>query len=58
MCMCTLSVCTSAHQKRALDPIIDGYEPTCGCCRIELGTAGGAAIALNFIAISPAPQIF
>ena len=44
MCMRSLS----AHQKRALDPSIDGYEPPCGCWGIELGTAGGTAIALNF----------
>jgi hypothetical protein len=27
------------YQKRASDYIIDGYEPPCGCCEIELRTS-------------------
>ena len=43
--------CTSAHQKRAVDPR-DGYELLCGCWKL-IRISGRAAGALNCWAISP-----
>ena len=37
MYMSALSACTSACQKRALDPITDGCEPPCGCWELNSG---------------------
>jgi hypothetical protein len=34
---CTLSLSSDTHQKRASDPIIDGYEPPCGCWELNSG---------------------
>ena len=38
------SVCTSAGQKRAPDPIIDGHEPPCGCWELDSGPLGTVAL--------------
>jgi hypothetical protein len=32
-----LPACMPAGQKRASDLIIDGYEPSCGCCILNSG---------------------
>ena len=50
VCVCTLFACMTAHQKRALDPITDGYESLLG---IELRTSGRTASTLNHQVVSP-----
>jgi hypothetical protein len=37
LCMCALSVCIPARQKRVSDPITDGCEPPCGFWELNSG---------------------
>jgi hypothetical protein len=49
------SLQTQTHQKRASDPITDGYEPPCGCWNGSWTQTSGRAVgALIHWAISPA----
>jgi hypothetical protein len=45
--------CLQTHQKRVLDPITDGCEPSCGCWELNSGPL--EVSALNCWVISPAP---
>ena len=42
--MCALSACTSAHQKRASDPITDDCEPPCGFWELNSGPLGSLCL--------------
>jgi hypothetical protein len=35
------------HQKRALDPITDGYEPPCGCWKLNSGPLEEQSVLLT-----------
>jgi hypothetical protein len=42
-----LSACMPAGQKRAPDPITDGYEPPCGCWESNSGALEGQPVLLT-----------
>jgi hypothetical protein len=46
---------TSTCQKRALDPLIDGCEPPCGCWELNSGPLEEQSVLLT-IGISSAPS--
>ena len=41
------SACTPAGQKRASDPITDGYEPPCGCWELNSGPQKEQSVLLT-----------
>jgi hypothetical protein len=55
--MSALSACTSACQKRASDPITDGYESPCGCWELNSGSLEKQLVLLTTDA-SLQPPIF
>jgi hypothetical protein len=47
LCICTLSACIPACQKRALDPITDGCELLCGYWELNAGPLEGQSVLLT-----------
>jgi len=39
--------CLQTHQKRALDPITDGWEPPCGCWELNSGPLEEQSVLLT-----------
>jgi len=49
----------STHLKGALDPITDGYKPTCNCWELNSGPQEQQSVFLTTeSSISPAPKVY
>jgi hypothetical protein len=47
LCIWVHCSCLQTHQKRASDPITDGYEPPCGSCELNLGPLEEQSVLLT-----------
>ena len=47
LCMGVHCCCLQTHQKRASDPITDGYEPPCGCWELNSGPLEEQSVLLT-----------